>query len=200
MAGTGAVVSHEGDPPVPRAHLSGGGLGGVVQQRPPAQCLAAGHLVGQRLGQQRRHGGPVLADRGLRVAQGGTAGRGQLDRPVEHLQRVPLDVGMVEVALLDSPQGLELGQHDGQGADLARPVRGPPGGSCWRGSCAARRRPAHPRSPARPARAVAGERERLLVGLEAELAGDPHEAQDAQRVQREGIRLRRPAGGPPRSA
>ena len=55
--GAAHVVADERHAPVRRAHLARERLGGVVQQRPPAQRLAARQLVGERLGQQRAAAG-----------------------------------------------------------------------------------------------------------------------------------------------
>ena len=76
-------------------------LGGVVQQRPPAQRLAARELVGERLGQQRgeRLGELAGAENGARVGLQG-------DRAVEHLERVTVHVAVVEAALLHAAQRL----------------------------------------------------------------------------------------------
>ena len=76
-----------------------------MQQRGEAHRLAARELVGERLAQQRRDRVGVLAEAGRdRVA---------LDRHdlVEHLERVVVDVEVVEDVLLDAAQREQLGQH-----------------------------------------------------------------------------------------
>ena len=85
-------------------------LGGVVQQRGEAHRLAARELVGERLAQQRADRLGVLAEAGRdRVA---------LDRDhlVEHLERVVVDVEVVEHVLLHAAQREQLGQHLGRDA------------------------------------------------------------------------------------
>ena len=73
------------DAPV-RPHAARLRLGGVVQQRGPAHRPAARELVGERLGQQR-------ADRVGLVGSPARPGRARAPAPVEHLERVVVDVG-----------------------------------------------------------------------------------------------------------
>ena len=100
--GPGRVVADEGDAAAglpPRRRLAE-----VVEQRAEAQRLAAGQLVGERLGEQLpRLLGP-LAREALEVGL-------DLEQPLEHRQRVAVDVEVVVGALLDPAQRLELGQQ-----------------------------------------------------------------------------------------
>ena len=92
---TQPVVPQEGHAPV-IAHVVRGRLADVVEQRTEAERLAARELVRQRLVE---HLAQVAG--GLRL---------QLDQPLEHLERVPVDVLVVVVALLDVVEVGELGQ------------------------------------------------------------------------------------------
>ena len=103
------VVADERDAAV-RPHPARGRLGRVVQQRGEAHGVAAAEVVAERLGQQRADGAGVLAER-LRA-------RLQPGDGVEHLERVAVDVAVVEDVLLDAAQRRELGQHDGGDAEV----------------------------------------------------------------------------------
>ncbi len=106
------VVPDEGDAPVRWTHLARQRLGGIVQQRTPAQRAPTGQPVGQRLREQRRQFPAALAPhqhRGVPL---------QRDRLGEHLERVVVHVEVVEATLLDVPQRVDLGEHDGSGAHL----------------------------------------------------------------------------------
>jgi hypothetical protein len=182
--GAGAVVADEGDAAA-RLDRARRRLGGVVQQRAPAQCLAAAEPVGERLGEQRCQRIALRTDRGLGLRAGGAAGRGQLDGSLEHLEGVLVDVCVVEVALLDAAQRVELGQHDGQRAELCDQLdAGARGG---RGD-----RPAQleedplARDGGERVRVQAGAAPGLLVGRQPELDCDAGQAQHAQRVLLEG--------------
>ena len=141
-------MADEGDAPVRRAHLARGGLRGVVQQRPPAHRLAARELVGQRLGEQRGERRAMRADGELGALACWAARRGQLDRAVEHLERVLVDVGVVEGALLDAAQRGELGKHHRERAHRRDQLEPGARGARWRACGAARRRRARPETAA----------------------------------------------------
>ncbi len=142
-----AVVADEGHAPVRGANCACQRLGGIVQQSAPAQRLARGS--------SRRRAARAAASRPARGAAPsasatspgpGPCGRGQLDRAVEHLERVAVDIGVMEAVLLDATQRLELGQHDGRRAQLAHQLDAARVPRARRGSCAAPRTPA-PRRP-----------------------------------------------------
>jgi hypothetical protein len=131
------VVAEERHATVARSHLARQRLGRVVQQRSPTQRLATGHAVGERLGEQPRdrnaapleRGRDVCCPRPLRRGRGRELRRGHLrarcsrgqghraalgdvgqgDRALEHLEGVVVYVGMVEAALLDVAQRVQLG-------------------------------------------------------------------------------------------
>ena len=89
-----------------------------MQQRGEAHRVPAGEVVAERLGQQRAHRAGVLAEPGCAVRlQGG--------HRVEHLERVAVDVEVVEDVLLDAAQRGQLGQHDGDDAERPRPAAAP---------------------------------------------------------------------------
>ena len=166
----GRVVAHE-------RHASAveparRGLGGIVQERGPAQRVAAGELVRERLVQQRAD--LVVEPRGDGIAL-------QQRDAVEHLERVVVDVRVVEAALLDPAQRDELGQHD-----LGEPVRlhdrepAPHVGGADH-ALELREHPLvrHLRDPGRvPGGGFAGRR----VDLQPDFGRDPHRPQAAQRV------------------
>ena len=103
------VMADERHPPVGAPAL-GGGLGRVVQEGGEAHAAAAGQLVGQRLGEQLAHRVRVLPQ--LRRARL-EAGDG-----LEHLERVAVDVAVVEDVLLDAAQRPQLREHDGDQAEV----------------------------------------------------------------------------------
>ena len=104
-----AVVADEGD--VAAALAAGRRLADVVEDRAEAQRRAPGHLVGERLVEQRP---------GLRGALAGEAIEVRLDleRALQHRQRVAVDVEVVVGPLLDAAQVGELGQDDRGEAEL----------------------------------------------------------------------------------
>ena len=97
------VVADEGDEAAPLA--TGLRLGDVVQEGAEAQRGAAAQLVGQRLGEQRLDLGGALAGEALEVGL-------DLERLLEHRDRVAVDVEVVVGPLLDAAQGRDLGQDD----------------------------------------------------------------------------------------
>ena len=160
------VVAHEGHAAV-LAHVVGGGLADVVQERAEAERLAAGELVGERLVQH------------LAQLAGGLAL--ELDQPLEHLDRVAVDVEVVVVALLHLVQVGELGEHRAQQAEPVGEVEARHGP--WRehepaqlGEDALARCLGHARGRRR------GEPLGLRVRREAELGGEARQAQRPQRV------------------
>src|SRR5579875_2093673 len=89
------VVADERHAPVVGAHRARQRLGGVVQQRTPAQCLPARHLIGERLGEHLRD--LALASGEQRTPRGVARARvaGELDGAVERLERVLVHVEVV---------------------------------------------------------------------------------------------------------
>ena len=130
------IVSDEGHTSVLGADRTREGLGRVVQQRAPAQRLSAGQLVRERLGEQSLHGGTALADARLQLAHPVPRTGGQLDRPVEHLERVSVHVEVVEAVLLDPAQRLQLRAAPPR-SPQARPSSPDPGGPAARRRSAA---------------------------------------------------------------
>ena len=102
-----AVVAHEGHAAVV-ADVVGGRLPDVVEERSEAERLAARELVGERLVE---HLAQLALGLGL-----------DLDQALQHLERVPVDVLVVVVALLDVVQVGELGQHRVQEAEAVGEV------------------------------------------------------------------------------
>ena len=100
-----AVVAGEADPRPSGRARAGLRLGGVVQQRGEAHRPAARQLVRERLGAAAP---PTASACSPKPA----ASRVALDRHhlVEHLQRVVVDVEVVELVLLDAAQREQLGQ------------------------------------------------------------------------------------------
>jgi hypothetical protein len=183
-----AVVADEGHAAV-GAQPARLRLGGVVQERREAQPAAARELVGERLGEQRGHRGrlrPAEAD-------GGRVGLHRHDG-VQHLERVAEHVGVVVRALLDAAQRLQLRQDRGEQPGLlhqlqavAHPRRGDDAlelGEHALGRDGPDRGRVLVHRPPRPG-----------LDLEAELDGEAHGAQRAQRVVGE-----RPAGDHPQAA
>ena len=76
------------------------------KRAPKRSAGAAADLVGQRLGQQRRHLAGALAGKAVKVAL-------DLERALEHRERVPVDVEVVVGPLFDAAQILQLRQDDG---------------------------------------------------------------------------------------
>ena len=166
------VVAHERHPAVGQ-HVARLRLGGVVQERGPAHRLPARELV--RRAARRAARDLVVEARGDRIALQ------QRDR-VEHLERVVVDVEVVEVALLDPAQRAQLGQHDrGQPVRVhQRPARaGRRRRRSTRLSSANTRSAATRSIPGALADAAAPGRR---VDLEVELDRDPDRPQAAQRV------------------
>jgi hypothetical protein len=96
------VVADEGDVAV--ALLSGLGLAEIVEQGAEAKRAAAGDLVGERLGEER--GGAI----GLLTGEARQIGL-ELERVLEHCQRVAVDVEVVIRVLDDAAQRRQLRQH-----------------------------------------------------------------------------------------
>ena len=182
--GPARVVADERHAPVRRAHLA---RRAAWRRRAAAPPSAAPRRASAR----RRAALPssasslraMLAERAPALGRRGSPPRArQLDRPLEHLERVPVDVAVVEAALLDAAQRLELGQHHRGGAQLAHQLEAPRARAARRGSAAAPRRPARRRprqagAPARGRRAAS-----RASGSQVELDRDPHEPQHPQRV------------------
>ena len=116
-----------------------------------------------------------------------SASRLQLDQPLEHLERVPVHVLVVEVALLDLVEVGQLGQHgphqaepvgEREARDGARGEHEPP--ELREHALAGRLRHAR--------RGGGGEPLGLGVRLEAELGGEAREPEGTQRVVLVGLR------------
>ena len=104
-----------------------------MQQRTPAQRIPPAQLIGER---GREHGGDLgLVPREHGSGPASVCGSGALGRALrarrgnlglkrnrlrERLQRVLVDIGVMEAALLDAAQRLELGEHDGGRAQLSQ--------------------------------------------------------------------------------
>ena len=166
-------MADERDPPLGR-HGARLGLGDVVQQRPETQRPAAGHVVRKRRREQLPHGARVIAERRLRVAL-------ERDRLGQHGTRVLIDVEVVKAALLDPPQRHELGQdHVGDGGGIhhveavERPVGHQQPGQLGEHALG--------RDALQALRTGAGERDRVGLDGESELAREPRQAQRPQRV------------------
>ena len=112
-----AVVADEGDEAA-LVLLAGRRLARVVQDGREAQRLAAGELVGERLGEQRADVGGDIAREPLEIAL-------DLEQVGEHLERVPVDVEVVVGVLLDPAQALELREHPGRAAELVEQPQAP---------------------------------------------------------------------------
>ena len=104
------VVPDEGHAAV-RSNAARGGLAAVVQQRGEAERLPAREPVGKRLAHQRVERLRQLAEHAFGIV---------LERQVaaQYLDRVVVNVKVVEVALLDAMQRVKLGQYDGGEAQL----------------------------------------------------------------------------------
>ncbi len=183
---------------------------------PPAQRLAAGEAVGERLRQQRgqilprsdvdrvlvcrsfagadlRHAtircSCIRAPAGFLLAsvQAGSRVGLQGNRAVEHLERVAVDVAVMKAALLDPAQSLQLGQHRSRRSDVAHQLEAAQHER--RGEDAAQlREHALARDPVQPVGVRARRGQRGGLGTEIELDRDPHEAQHTQRIGGEGSR------------
>ena len=134
-----------------------------------------------------RDRGGVLAER-LRVRlQGG--------HRLEHLERVAVDVAVVEDVLLDAAQRGQLGQHDGDDAEVLGEQQ-PLAGALGADDPLELGEDALGGHPGQPGRLPAHLRARVRVELEAELDREARRAQRPQRVVRE--RGRRDHPQPPR--
>ena len=159
-------MAHEGHAAV-LAHVVGGGLADVVEKRAEAERLAARELVRERLVQH------------LAQLAGGLAL--ELDQPLQHLERVPVDVEVVVVALLHVVEVGELGKHRSHQAEPVRECE--PLHRSWSHQEAAQlREHALAGGLAHPGRRLGGEALGLGVRREAELGGEARQAQRAQRV------------------
>jgi hypothetical protein len=98
------IVAHEGHAAV-LAHVVGGGLSDVVEKSAETERLTARELVPERLVER------------LAKLRAGLAL--ELDQPLQHLERVPVDVEVVVVALLHVVQVRELRKNR---PDQAEPV------------------------------------------------------------------------------
>jgi hypothetical protein len=98
-------VAHERDPAV-LADVVGRRLADVVKERAEAERLPARELVRQRLVED-----PTELAGGLCL---------ELDQPLEHLERVAVDVRVVEVALVHVVEVRQLRQNRGQEAEAVR--------------------------------------------------------------------------------
>ena len=172
------VVPHEGHATV-LAHVVGGGLADVVQERAEAERLPACELVGERLVED-------LAQLALDLPL-------QLDQALQHLERVPVDVLVVVVALLDV---VELGQLWEHRVEQPEAI----------GECEAlhgargQHQPAELREDALAGRlgharsCRRGQALRLGVGPEAELRGKARKAERAERIVLIRLRADHPEG------
>ena len=169
-------MAHEGHAAV-LAHVVGCGLADVVEESAEAERLPARELVRERFVQ---HLAQLTAGLAL-----------ELDQPLQHLDRVAIDVEVVVVALVHVVQVGELGQD---GAHQAEPVRErEPLQRCRRHEEPAQlREHALSRGLAHPRRRVRGEPLRLGIGREAQLGGEARQAQRAQRVVLVGPRTEHP--------
>ena len=158
-----------------------------MQQRGEAHGAAAREVVAERLGQQRAHRAGVLAERLRARLQPG-------DR-VEHLERVAVDVAVVEDVLLDAAQRGELRQHDGGDAEVLGEDQAV-GGALGAHDPLELGEHALGRHRGEPGRAAAHRLARLRLELEVELDREARRAQGAQRVV--GERRRRDHAQPPR--
>ncbi len=170
-----AVVVGEADPALAEVGLRER-LGDVVQQRAPAQRVAAREVVGERLGEHR--GDPraegVVVEHGGRVAL-------ERDRVLEHLERVVVGVLVVVDRLLDPAQRPELGQDRGAGAGLLEQRHAVE--RAVRRECAPQlREDPLPGDAVQPGRVLAGGGERRGLGLQVQLDREPRHAQHPQRV------------------
>ena len=104
------VVAFEADEAV--AFGPGRGLGDVVEEGAEAQGDGAVHLVGERLGEV---GGGLVGALGADEAR--QVGL-DLQRVLEHLERVAVHVEVVVGALFDALRPLQLGEDDGGEAEL----------------------------------------------------------------------------------
>ena len=150
-----------------------------MEEGAEAQRRAAAHLVGERLGEQRPGVGGALAGEALQVGL-------DLERALEHGERVAEHVEVVIRALFDAAQRLDLGQDDrGQlqlveQSEAAQRV-GPAEQPAQLGELPLPRRIGGERG------LRAGERGGLGVDLEAQVGGEADGAQQPQGVFAEGL-------------
>ncbi len=95
------------------ADRAGEWFGDVMYQSAEPQRLAARELVGQRLVEDLPQAGPEFAERGAGIVR-------NVDRRLERRERVLIDVEVVVVALLETTQRVQLGQHGGRRTDAVR--------------------------------------------------------------------------------
>ena len=145
-----------------------------------AQRAAPGELVGERLGEQ------LASVRGRGPHEGLQVGL-HLDHPRQHLQRVPVHVGVVVRVLLDPAKRLDLRQQSRHRRELVQDAQ-PPDRLGARDEQAQLRELALPRRLPRPVRLRARQGGGLLVDLQREAGGDPGRSQDPQRVVGEAAR------------
>ena len=170
-------------------------LGRVVQQRAPAQRLRAREPVGQGLRKQRRHIRAVLADHLAAVALAASHRFLEVDRLLQHLERVLVDVRVVKPVLLDALQRVQLREHHRERAH--RPQQPQSRDRARAGDDAAELRKLSLSSHAlEPRRRRARRAQRLRVGLEPKLDIQAHHPQHPQRVVAERARTRHPQPPP----
>jgi hypothetical protein len=183
------VVADERHTSVHRAYRARQRLGRVVQQRPPTQCLAAGELVRERLREQRTDLVAPCADARPQLARCRRCPRArprlsvgrQLDRPVEHLERVAVDIEVMEAALRHPTQRLQLRQDHRRRADRVHHLeaRPHPSGGDDPSQLDEHALGGH---AAQALHVDGGAAQRLGVGLELQLERQAHQAKHPQRV------------------
>ena len=178
--GAVAVVADEGDVAV--ALAPGRRLADVVQEGAEAQRRAAGHLVGERLGEQRRRLGGALAGEAVEVVL-------DLQRLLEHGERVAVDVEVVVGALLDPAAAPPARAGRPRSGRARRAARGRAAGRARRRAGAARR--AGARRRARAARRASA---RASSSVPGSIASPSSAARRAARSRRSGsaAKLRSP--------
>ena len=108
------VVADERHPPVGQL-VARRGLADVVEERGKAQGLAAGQLVAQVLVEHGTQAGSRLAEHALQVLL-------EPDQLLEHLERVAVDVGVVELVLGDTVEVGPLRDDRGDHAQVVTQV------------------------------------------------------------------------------